>query len=243
MIPGASKVVYLAQVDGQLIEQDQRRLAAEQLPQRLGPGGDVAFVAGADPRVTGLAGKGVSDLAPRRVGQHPVSHAPAVGRIRVLAVEGGNAHAAVREQGRSDEFCDVRNTLQTSGDVSQCNQPVRLAAAVGGVKAENCRRLAPRAGQPPAHVEQQVAETARGVGVGEEAGWVEVFLRPPAGDDLRQIRREVRLSNRSFENIRAGSTGLEDRRNCHCLHCLRVFPVAGKGKRNSRGSIVRKRGY
>ena len=130
LIVGAGEVAYLAQIDGQFIQQNQRRFAAEQLPQRFGAGCDVVFVTDADPCVTVLAGEGMGDLAPGRMGQHAVPHGPAVGRVGILAIEGGNAHAAVREQGRSDEFRDAGNALRASDGMGQRDQAVRLAAAV-----------------------------------------------------------------------------------------------------------------
>ena len=121
LIAGAGKVAYLAQINGQFVQQDQRRFAAEQFPQRFGTGRHVPFVADANPCVAVLAGKGVGDFAPGRMRQHAVAHGPAVGRVGVLAIKGGKAHFAARQQGGIDEFPDVGNALETSGGMSQCD--------------------------------------------------------------------------------------------------------------------------
>ena len=82
----------------------ERRLATEQLAQRLRPGCDARLVALADPLVAISSRKRTGDLTPRRTGQYAVAHGPAVGRIRILAVEGGDAHSALGQQRRIDEL-------------------------------------------------------------------------------------------------------------------------------------------
>ena len=170
LVAGAGLALHLAQVDRQLVEQNQGRRAAEQLAQGLGAGRGPLAVAAAHPRVAFRAGQRVGDLAPRRVRQYPVAHRAAVGRIGVLAVERGHAHRSRGQQRGVGELADARGgsgVLPRPHRVRQGDQRVRLAAAVGGIQAEDRRRLAAGPAQPPADVGQQVFEPARRVGVGE----------------------------------------------------------------------------
>ena len=107
LIAGGVKALHLAQIDRQLVEQDQGRLSTEQLAQGFGTGRDALLVAPANPFVAGLAGERIGDLAPRRMGQNAVAHRSAVGGIRVLAVEPSHAHGPRRQQARVDELRDV----------------------------------------------------------------------------------------------------------------------------------------
>ena len=86
----------LAQVDRQLVEQNQRRLAAEQPAQGLSAGSDAGLVAPAHPLVARSSGQLVGDLSPWGVGENAVSHLPPVGRIGVLAIIRRDAHGSVR---------------------------------------------------------------------------------------------------------------------------------------------------
>ena len=97
------------------------------------------------------------------------------------------------------------------------DQPVGLAATVGGVEPEDRRGLATGAAQPTTHVGEQVPQAARGVGVGEKTGWVAVFRAGAAGDDLREVGREIGLGNAAGQDIRARPAGLEYGRNRHLL--------------------------
>ena len=112
LIAGIVDAAYLAQVDRELVEQDQGRLASEQLAQRLGAGCDATLVARAHPRIAVLAGQGMGNLVPRGIGQHAAAHRPAIGRIGVLAVEGGDADTTAWEQGSIDELPDVRHAFR-----------------------------------------------------------------------------------------------------------------------------------
>ena len=214
---GPRVAAQLAQIDRQLVEQDQRRRAPEQLAQGLGPGGDAVLVAPADPLPALSAGEGPGDFTPRGAGQHALAHGPAVGRVGVLAVEGGDADAAARYRRRVDELRGVRYPRHAPRGMGQGDQPVGLAAAIGRIEPEDRRGLASRARQPPAYVGQQVAKPPRGPGVGEETRRVAVFVvpRPPPGGDASQIRREIGFRDRPRQDVGARAAGLEDRRDGH----------------------------
>ena len=149
--------------------------------------------------------------------QHPVSHGPAIGRIGVLAIEGGNADTVIRQQGRVDELRYIRHALHTARSVGQCDQTVSLAAAVGRVETEDRRDLAARARQPPTHISQQALEASRGIGVGEKTRRIQIFLASLPGDDLREVRREVGLGDPTIQNIAAWPASLVYRGNHHLL--------------------------
>ena len=89
----------LAQVDRQLVHQDQRRLTAEELLDGCGARRPALFVAAAHTLVTRAAGKGVGDLAPGGVSTQAGLQWTAVQRVGVLAVEGGNADFSRRKDG------------------------------------------------------------------------------------------------------------------------------------------------
>ena len=217
LVAGAGQALHLAQVDRQLVEQDQGRRAAEQFAQGLGAGGGPLPVAAAHPFVALPAGQGVGDLAPRRVRQHPAAHRAAIGGVGVLAVERRHAHRFRRQQRRIDKLADARNRLlrPRAHRVHQGDQRVRLAAAVGGVEAEDRRRLAAGPAQPPADVGQQIFESARRVGVGEEPGRIAVLGAAPAADHGGQVGGEVGFGHAAGEHVGARPAGVEDRRRGH----------------------------
>ena len=215
MIIGVIEIAHLAQIYRQLVEQDQYGLAAEQLAQGLGAGRDAALVAVADARVSVLAGQGISNLAPGRMREHAVAHGPAIGRIGILPIESRDADISFRQQGGIDELLDTGHAIHAPSGMGQRDQPVGLAAAVGGIEPENRCDLPARAGQPPAHVGEQVLEAPGGIGVGEEAGRVTVFLVSPADDDLGQIRREISLGNAPLQDVCARPASLENRGDRH----------------------------
>ena len=152
LVPRIPHPPDLSQVDRELVEEDERRLATEQLAQGLRPGRNARLVALAEPLVAIFARERTGDLAPRRVGQYAVAHGPAVGRIGVLAVEGGDAHSAPafkqQQQRRVDELGDVRHGPEPACGVREGDQAVGLAPAIGGIEAED--RSDPRRQPRPA---------------------------------------------------------------------------------------------
>ena len=102
-----------------------------------------------------------------------------------------------------------------------------LAPAVGRVEPKNRRDLATRAGQPPAHVGEQVLEAPGGIGVGKETCRIEIFGVALAEDHLCQIRRKVGLGHRSRENVCAWPAGVEDRGDGHAVFSTRVPGSSG----------------
>ena len=247
LVAGAVEAAYLAQIHRELVEQDEDRLAAEELPQGPGAGRHLALVARAHPFVAFPPGEGVCHLAPGRMSQHAFAHRPSVGRIGVLPVEGRDAHGSGRYQRRLDELRGVRDALHPARRVHQRDQPVGLAPAVGGVEAEDRGGLAACAGEAPAHVGEQVPKSPGRVGMGEEAHGVQVLRSAPARDDLRQVRREVGLRDRSPEDVVARTRGLEDRRDGHgfrfALPCAVIRPDrARSGIGCDAGEIRRLRG-
>ena len=147
--------------------------------------------------------------------QHAFAHRPPVGRVGILPVEGGDAHGSGRRQRGLQELGDVCDAPHPARRVHQRDQPVGLAAVVGGVEAEDRGRLAARAGEAPPHIGEQVPEPPGRVRPGEEPGGVEILRPAPARDDLREIRREVGLRDRSLADILPRTGGLEDRRDGH----------------------------
>ena len=216
LIAGVLELLHLAQVNRQLVEQNQCRLTTEQLAQGLGTRSDAAFVALAHPRIPILASKCISDLTPGGVSEKTCFHPPPIGRICVLAVEGRDTDVALRQKGGIDKLRDTRHTLHAACGMAQRDQPVGFTAAVGGVEPENRRDFTTRTHQPPAHVGEQVLKAPRGIGVGEETGRIKIFDIAHPDDDLSQVRRKVGLRNRSLENIRAWPACLEYLWNGHC---------------------------
>ena len=121
----------------------------------------------------------------------------------------------LRQKGGIDKLFNPRYVLYAAGSMAQCDQPVGLTTAVGSIEPENRCNFTTRAGQPPAHIGKQVLEAPCGIGVGKETGRVQIRGISCADNDLCQIRREIRLGNRSLKHIRAGAACLEYRRDCH----------------------------
>ena len=217
LVPRIPHPPDLSEVDREFVEQDERRLATEQLAQRLRPGRNARLVALADPLVAIPSGERTGDLAPRRVGQYVVVHGPAVGRIGVLAVEGGDAHSAFRQQRRIDELGDVRHGPEPARGVGQRDQAVRLAAAIGGIEAEDCSHFAAGPGKPSADVPEQALEPSCRVAVGEEPYRVPVLRASLPHDHRGQIGCEVRFRDLAPEHVAARRAGVEDCRSCHRL--------------------------
>ena len=213
---------HLAQIDGEFVQQNQHRGAAEELAQGGGTGRDADLIAPANPLVTRPTGQRIGDLAPGRAGQHTIAHRPPVGRIGVLAVEGGDADRTLRHQGGRDELGDIRHARHATGGMDQRDQPVGLAAAIGGIETENRRYLAAGTGQAPTHIGEQIPQAPGGIGVGEETGWIDVFgTTALAAGNPGQVRREVSLGEVSREHIGARAASLEDRRHRHASPACR----------------------
>ena len=217
--------MHLAQVNRQLVKQDQSRLAAEKFSQGPCPGSDTAFVALTHSRIPILSGKRIRDLPPGGVREKAFFHRPAIGRIRVFTIECGDTDSALRKKGRIDKIRNTRHTLHATGGMAQRDQTMGLAAPVRGIEPENRRNFTPRTAQPPAHVDQQVLESPCGIGDSEETGRIEIFGIAFTNNDLGQIRSKIGLGNRSFENILAWPACLEYGGNRHGL-CSAGSPVA-----------------
>ena len=147
--------------------------------------------------------------------QHAFAHRPPVGRIGVLSVEGRDAHGSDRHQRGLHELGDVCDAPHPARRVHQRDQPMGLAAAVGGIETEDRGDLAACASEAPSHVGEQIPEPPRRVGPGEEPGGVQVLRPAPARHDLRQVRREVGLGDHPLEDVLPWTRGLEDRRDGH----------------------------
>ena len=162
------KPAGLPEVNRQFVEQDERRLVAEQRTQRVGAGSYTLFVAAAYPLIARLASQGVRDLAPRGVCQHATRKSSAVRWIGALSVEGGDTDRPGGQQRRIDELADVRHTVHPARSMSQRNQAVRLAAAVRRVETEDRSHRVASAAEAATDVGEEVPETAGRVRVGEE---------------------------------------------------------------------------
>ena len=130
LIPGALGAPHFAQIHRDFIQQNQRRLAAEQFAQGFGTGGHALLVAVLHPLVTRPARQRISDFAPRRVRQHLVAHRPAIGRVGVLAIERGDAHRTVRKQAGVEELGHIPYAVHALRGMDQRDQAMRLAPAV-----------------------------------------------------------------------------------------------------------------
>ena len=175
---------------------------------RSGPFSPHPFVAG-QPRPRR------GDLAPRGLRQHPLAHLPAVRRIRVLPVEHGEPHGSWRKERRVQELLDLRNPGHPAGGVRERDEPVGLAAAVGGVEPEDRRRLAACPGEPTTNVAEQRLRAARRMRVPEEPHRIGVFLRAFATDNGRQLGRELGFADRPRQDIGARPAGLENSPDGH----------------------------
>ncbi len=88
---------------------------------------------------------------------------------------------------------------------------VRLTAAELGVETKDRRRFPARAAQAAAYVGEQVLEPASREGGVEETGRVLVLVRRGPANHLRKVGGEVRLGDRTREDVRAGFAGVENR--------------------------------
>jgi hypothetical protein len=125
------RALHLAEIDGDLVKQDQRGLAAEKLADGVRARRDVFFVAGANALVAGAARQAVRHLAPERAGEQSRFEGQPVGGVGVLPVQGGDADRAGRENGRIDEVLLVfGNALHSTDGVHQSDEGVSLTAAI-----------------------------------------------------------------------------------------------------------------
>ena len=99
--------------------------------------------------------------------------------------------------------------------MGQRDQAVRLAAAVGRVETENRSHRVAGSAQAAAHVGEQVLQATCRVGVGEERAGLAVAGARRAGQDLRQVGREILVGNRAVEHVRARAADVEDSREWH----------------------------
>ena len=226
LVPRIPHAADLSEVDRELVEEDERRLATEQLAQRLRPGRNARLVALADPLVAIPSRERTGDLAPRRVGQYAVAHGPAIGRIGVLAVEGGDPHSAVGQQRWVDELGDVRHGPEPVCGVREGDQAVGLAPAIGGIETEDGSDFAAGPGQPSADVPEQALEPSCRVGVGEEPHRVPVLGASLSRDHRGEIGCEVRFRDLAPEHVAPWRAGVEHGWNCHRFRSeLRWCPV------------------
>ena len=161
LIAGGPEPVRLPEPHGKFVKQDQRRLATKEFAQRAGPRRDGRFVTSPHPFIADRPRERIADLAPRGPRQHPVAHLPAVRRICVLPVEYGEPHGSPRKERRVQELLDVRDPGHPAGGVRERDQPVGLAAAVGGVEPEDRRGLTAGPGEPATDVAEQRLQAAR----------------------------------------------------------------------------------
>ncbi len=205
----------LAQVDRQLVHQDQRRLAAEQFLDGCCARCSALLVAAAHPLIALPAGEGVGDLAPGRVGAQTRLEEAAVEGVGVLAIEGGDSDLRRREDGRVQELGRIGNAGHAFGGVGQRNQGMRFSAAVFGVQPEDRGDLIRTSGETQTDIAQQVLESAGRVRVREEFDRVEVFLRSVAAQHLGKVSREVRFGDRAPQDVLARRADVEDGRQGH----------------------------
>ena len=92
---------------------------------------------------------------------------------------------------------------------------MRLAAAVLGVQPEDRGHLIRTSGQTQTDIAQQVLESAGRVRVCEELDRVQVLLRGVAAQHLGKVSREVRLGDRTLQNVFARCADVEDGRQGH----------------------------
>ena len=231
-----SGTLDLAQVDRKLIDQDQHRPLADQLPQGFSARrGCPKPVAIADALVARRASQLHRQLPPGREGEYVGLHPPAVHRVGVLPVEGRDRDLLAGQAGWIDELRQDRSGDLIGGreDVVQADQGVRLAAAIAGVEPQDAAQLAAGAGEPVHHRQKQVAQAPGGVRVREEQGRVLVELRRRALQHLAEVRREVLVSDPPFQHVGPGPAELVDGGRAHGVVGT---ALASQGARGCRAS-------
>ena len=150
LIAGVLELLHLAQVNRQLVEQNQCRLTTEQLAQGLGTRSDAAFVALAHPRIPILASKCISDLTPRGCKREDPASI-----LRPLAGSAFSPSKAAirtwlcgRREGSTNSAIPGTPCMPRAAWHKR-DQPVGFTAAVGGVEPENRRDFTTRTHQPP----------------------------------------------------------------------------------------------
>ena len=86
----------------------------------------------------------------------PSTISPAVGRVGVLAVEGGDTNRAARKKGGIHEFRNIGHALHSAHGMAQRDQPVRLTATVRGIEPKNRRDLTAGSRETPEHIRKQI---------------------------------------------------------------------------------------
>lgn len=137
----------LAEVDGDLVEEDQRRLAAEEFTDRIGARCDVPFIALADALVAVAPSEAVGHLVPERMGEKAEFKGQSVGGVGVFAVECRDADGARRENCRINKVQNVGNTLHSANGVDEGDERVGFAAAVLCAQADDRGHFATLAGE------------------------------------------------------------------------------------------------
>ena len=206
----AVEIAGLAEINGKFVQQDDARFTAEQFGERFRTGRGVALVALADALVTGFAGERASKFAPRSVGENAVVHAATIGRVSVLAVEGGDADFRRGNELRINKLGDVGDALHAVGSVGQRNEAVGLAAAIAGIEAEDASGGAGVARETSQDIAQKIFQPRSRIGVGKKTGGNFVVIRGRAANDLGEVGCKVRIGNRAIEHVLSRDARFKD---------------------------------
>lgn len=224
--------VHLAEIDGQLVGQDQGGPALEERRDGLGAGGDPLLVAGPHPVEPGRPGERVGDLAPGGLRGNAFGQVAAVRGVGGLPGEGGDPDRTGRAEGRVEEFGG--DGLRGPRRVRQRDEPVGLPAAEGGVQPEDGDGLPAGAAQPPADMLQEALQAPGGVRVTEEAGGLPVVGGSVLAEHRSQVRGEVGLGDPAAQHLLPRLAEVENSGFFKGLRGFdRVFGRSGGGRRAS----------
>jgi hypothetical protein len=200
------RALDLAKVDRDLVEQDQRRLIAEQLAQDFRTRGDVFLVGIAEAFIRCRAAELISEFAPKAEGAQAGLELAAVGGVGVLAIKRCDAHAAGGQQDGIDEVGDVGHAFHAARRVRDGDQAVRLTAPILSAQADDGRYFPTLAGQAQADGLHQLAQPAGREGIAEEEHGVKVVAQRRAIDYLGQVGHELLVAGGAAEHVRPRST-------------------------------------
>lgn len=149
---------------------------------------------------------------------------------RVLA---GNGDADLSTTQRDGSMNSATTTIPAvpHAPVGQSDQAMRIAAAVRPLKTENRPYRTVSAGQSGADFREQVLQLPGRTRAGEEPDGITVRSTRPAGENVGEVRSNIRVGNPAVECIPAWATGIEDRGNCH------VGCQCGRGRKSMAGPV------
>ena len=242
LVSCVGKVVHLAKVDRQLIQQDECRFAAKKLAKGVGSRCRDQFITLANALEAGLAGERIGDFTPRRLGVDILTHVAAVGRVGIFSIESSNPNLAFRHKRGIDEFVNVCNAFHAPSGVGQRDQAVCLTAAVGRVEAEDRGNFTAGTGEAPTNIRQKATQSTGRVCIREKLGRNPVLLWRllAVANNERQIGSEISFADSSLENIISGDAEFENRMHKRS-YPFKITSIIGHGRRTMRAHLLNHR--